>query len=206
VSFKLPSTIQLTNDFPSLDLSEYDTELLPPPDSSSTLQEISLKRLGDWCGILRFDFYNGAMSTKQCERLYKAIRACSGLPGLQVLILAGSESNWSNGIHLNVIENAVNSNEEAWANIKAINNVVKETLKLHKIITIAAVQANAGAGGVYMALAADFVFAKSEVVLNPLKIPVMKRYNCGTVETNTNVFFQYNKFFLRMFFRKILVD
>ena len=34
-------------------------------------------------------------------------------------------------------------------------------------VVISAMQANAGAGGVYLALAADYIFARDGVVLNP---------------------------------------
>ena len=34
-------------------------------------------------------------------------------------------------------------------------------------ITVSAIRASAGAGGVYMALASDYVFAKEHIVLNP---------------------------------------
>ena len=34
-------------------------------------------------------------------------------------------------------------------------------------ITISAIQANAGAGGVYLGLATDFSFAKEGIILNP---------------------------------------
>ena len=40
---------------------------------------------------------------------------------LKVIIFTGSARNWSNGIHLNVIENAKDPQLESWENIKAIN-------------------------------------------------------------------------------------
>ncbi|RIB24823.1 tetrahydrofolate dehydrogenase/cyclohydrolase [Gigaspora rosea] len=134
----------------------------PNPD---TFQEISFELFGNY-GILHFNFYNGAMSTSQCERLLEAIKQCQNI-SIKGLILAGSANNWSNGINLNVIQNVPNPSLEGWENIKAIDKVVKEIIKLTDIISIAAVQANAGAGGVYLALATDFSFVKPGVVLNP---------------------------------------
>ncbi|CAG8591386.1 26249_t:CDS:1, partial [Racocetra persica] len=161
--FKLPATIQLgklSENIPTIDLKH---SLMKP--TIDTFQEISFE-LFDSYGVLYFNFYNGAMSTSQCERLLKAIKQCQKMP-IKGLILAGNASNWSNGINLNVIQYTTNPSTEAWKNIKAINNVVKEIIKLTNIITVAAVQANAGAGGVYLALATDFSFVKPGVVLNP---------------------------------------
>ncbi|CAG8537426.1 3249_t:CDS:2 [Gigaspora margarita] len=73
-----------------------------------------------------------------------AIKQCKKMP-IKGLILAGSSNNWSNGINLNVIQHAINPSIEGWKNIKAINEVVKEIIKLTNNITVAAVQANAGA-------------------------------------------------------------
>jgi putative two-component system hydrogenase maturation factor HypX/HoxX len=86
---------------------------------------------------------------------------------VDVVILAGSKKNWSNGLNLNVIEHSASSQEEAWNNIVAINKVVKNLYALNSKITISAVQSNAGAGGVYLALATDYCFVKKGVVLNP---------------------------------------
>ncbi|CAG8626427.1 11351_t:CDS:1 [Dentiscutata erythropus] len=161
--FKLPATIQLG------ELSE-NTPIINPNQTLTTptldtFQEISFESFGSY-GVLHFNFYNGAMSTSQCERLLKAIKQCQKMP-IKGLILAGGENIWSNGINLNVIQHAANPSIEAWKNIKAINEVVKEIIKLTNIITVSAVQANAGAGGVYLALATDFSFVKPGVVLNP---------------------------------------
>jgi putative two-component system hydrogenase maturation factor HypX/HoxX len=70
-------------------------------------------------GYLHFPFYNGAMSTAQCERLLAAYAFALARP-TRVLVLTG-----------------------------------------------AAMQGNGGAGGVFMALAADHVWARRSVILNP---------------------------------------
>lgn len=89
------------------------------------------------------------------------------MKGIDVLVFKGSKRNWSNGIHLNVIEHSDNAQEEAWQNIVAINKIVKAIYKISDKLTISAIQANAGAGGVFLALATDYCFAKDGVVLNP---------------------------------------
>ena len=65
------------------------------------------------------------MSTEQCERMAASLKAVSERTDIKVLVLTGSKTSWSNGIHLNVIQNAESPEEEAWANIKAINKIVK---------------------------------------------------------------------------------
>lgn len=81
---------------------------------------MTFERKGE-IGILGFDFYNGAMSTQQCERLNQTLQSLKEDKSIKILILKGSSRNWSNGIHLNVIEHSADPRDEAMANIKAIN-------------------------------------------------------------------------------------
>lgn len=120
----------------------------------------------DGVGYVHFDFYNGAMSTRQCERLAAAIRFAKARP-TRVIALMGGPDFWSNGIHLNVIEASPTPADESWANINAIDDVALEILSCDRHLTLAAMQGNAGAGGVFLALAADRVLARNGVVLNP---------------------------------------
>jgi putative two-component system hydrogenase maturation factor HypX/HoxX len=85
----------------------------------------------------------------------------------RVLVLAGGPDYWSNGLHLNVIEASAQPAEASWRNIDAMNDVVLAILEADRQVTIAALQGNAGAGGCFLALAADRVYARSGVVLNP---------------------------------------
>ena len=117
-------------------------------------------------GVLHFPFYNGAMSTSQCERLTAAYRHACGRP-VKVIVLAGGTDFWSNGIHLNVIEASAQAAEESWRNINAIDDLALAILTTKSHLTVSALQGNAGAGGVFLALAADRVVARSGVVLNP---------------------------------------
>ena len=117
-------------------------------------------------GHLAFEFYNGAMSTAQCRRLVTAIEAARRRP-TRVLVLEGGRDFWSNGIHLNVIEAAASPADESWDNINAMDDACLALLTLTDRVTVAAVRGNAGAGGCFLALAADRVWARDGVVLNP---------------------------------------
>ena len=67
----------------------------------------------------------------------------------------------------NTIEAADEPAEESWRNITAMDDFVLEVLNTRSQLTIAALGGNAGAGGALMALAADRVYARRGVVLNP---------------------------------------
>ena len=117
-------------------------------------------------GFLEFDFHNGAMSTRQCERLAAALRLVRRRP-CRVVVLLGGREFWSNGIHLGVIEAAPDPADESWRNINAIDDVCHEILSFSDRIVVSALRGNGGAGGVFLALAADEVWARRSVVLNP---------------------------------------
>jgi len=122
-------------------------------------------------GWLCFDFHNGAMSTRQCLALREALSAQRALP-LQVLVLAGGSEFFSNGIHLHDIEAAAHREGDSAAdasmrNIEAMDDVVHEILTTTDRLVVAALRGNAGAGGCFLALAADHVWAHAGVVLNP---------------------------------------
>jgi putative two-component system hydrogenase maturation factor HypX/HoxX len=126
---------------------------------------------GACVGWLDFEFHNGAMSERQCQRLRDALRWVR-TRSTQVLVLAGGQEFFSNGIHLHDIEAAqrVASDSAADAsmrNINAMDDVALEVITLTDRITVAALHGNAGAGGCFLALAADVVWAHASVVLNP---------------------------------------
>jgi len=117
-------------------------------------------------GYLHFPFYNGAMSTDQCNRL-RAAYCAARERDTRVIVLMGGPDFWSNGIHLNTIEAAESPADESWANINAINDLAREIITTESHLTVSALQGNAGAGGVFLARAADYVWARNGVVLNP---------------------------------------
>jgi len=160
-SVKLPAIIALSNlanDIPVSKLSPFDIS------EGKTWQEIRFEQ-DDEIGYLHFDFYNGAMSTDQCNRLRAAI--IESKKRVKLLVLMGGRDVWSNGIHLNVIENASNQAKESWENINAIDDLILEIITSTEHYIISALQGNAGGGGVSLALTADKVLARNGIVLNP---------------------------------------
>jgi putative two-component system hydrogenase maturation factor HypX/HoxX len=85
----------------------------------------------------------------------------------EVLVLIGGMDFFSNGIHLNILEDSEKQGEDGWANINAMNDLVRSILYADEVVTIASFGRNAGAGGVFMGLACDHAVAKEGVVLNP---------------------------------------
>jgi len=130
-----------------------------------TWQDIRYKEIGE-VGFLHFDFYNGAMGTRQCQRLQAAFEWAQTRP-TRVIVLAGGEDFWSNGIHLNLIETAESPADESWANINAIDDLAAAILRCGSQLTVAALQGNTGAGGCFLARAADQVWVRQGVMLNP---------------------------------------
>ncbi|MHA7971793.1 enoyl-CoA hydratase-related protein [Rhizobium sp. CAU 1783] len=120
----------------------------------------------DGVGYLDFRFYNGAMSAEDCDELREAIVAARER-ALPVLVLQGDADCWSNGIHLGLIETADSAADESWRNINAMNDLVREIIVSDDRLVIAAVLGNAGAGGVFLSLAADEVWMRDSVILNP---------------------------------------
>ena len=164
--FKLPSTMalppQIVQELPQLEEPRLLVEFGTFP---RTFQEIFYWDKGGVC-YLWFEFYNGAMSTEQCQRLCMAWDYIEQHSTSQVIVLMGGANFFSNGIHLNTIEAAAHPEKESGYNINAIDDFVKRILVCKKV-TIATFQGNAGAGGVMMAMAADHVWAHKNVVLNP---------------------------------------
>lgn len=156
-SFKLPATLVIGAGLPEVpDI---------PVDDPNGYREISYTECGS-VGLLRFNFYNGAMSTDQCERLRAAyLQACTR--PTRVIVLQGGDDFWSNGIHLNIIEAAPSAADESWRNIQAMDDLAEAIIRTKNHLTIAAVRGNAGAGGVFLARACDQVWLRSAVVLNP---------------------------------------
>ncbi|MGK7951430.1 MAG: hydrogenase maturation protein [Xenococcaceae cyanobacterium] len=160
--FKLPPTLLLGDMLK--DVPEIPVPLELPPECQ-TFRDIWYEEKNQ-VGYLHFPFYNGAMTTDQCVRLrnaYLYAKSCD----TKVIVLLGGADFWSNGINLNVIEAAADPAWESWQNINAIDDFVYEVLTTETHLTIAAMQGNAAAGGVMMALAADRVYARKGIVLNP---------------------------------------
>ena len=155
--FKLPATQVLKH--------HLDGIRQIPVDTTLGYQEIFYRKTGD-IGHLHFGFYNGAMSTQQCERLLKAYNDAKN-QNTKVVILHGGRDFWSNGMHLNTIEASESPADESWHNINAIDDLAEAIIRTQNQLTIAAMHGNAGAGGVFLARACDYVWLQKSVILNP---------------------------------------
>jgi putative two-component system protein, hydrogenase maturation factor HypX/HoxX len=155
--FKLPATQLLAGELDHLPEVEADAQ--------TGYREIWYEE-DEGVGYLHFPFYNGAMGTDQCEALLAAYRQAKGRD-TRVIVLMGGPDYWSNGMHLNLIEAAESAADESWRNINAIDDLAREIIATDSHLTIAALQGNAGAGGVFLARAADEVWARQGVILNP---------------------------------------
>ncbi len=161
-AFKRPAALALGAIAEALPRSEPDPA---SPAAAEGYPDIRYEEHGA-VGTLHFEFCNGAMSTAQCERLRRAYAAARRRP-TRVIVLAGGADFWSNGLHLHCIEAAASPADESWRNINAIDDLAHDILTTDRHLTVAALQGNAGAGGVFLALAADAVHARRGVVLNP---------------------------------------
>jgi putative two-component system hydrogenase maturation factor HypX/HoxX len=160
--FKIPATLALAGRLAGIPERPLG---LGTEEGPSTFREISYRE-ANGVGWLSFDFLNGAMSVDQCQRLLQAYRFAAARP-TKVIVLAGGREFWSNGMHLGVIEAAASPADASWANINAIDDVARAVLLTDNKLVIAALEGNAGAGGVFLALAADQVLMRDGIVLNP---------------------------------------
>jgi putative two-component system hydrogenase maturation factor HypX/HoxX len=159
---KLPATVALGERLSGVPQSPMPSEF---ESCGETWRDIAYTERNG-VGYLYFDFYNGAMGTDQCERLRAAYHEACRRP-TRVIVLMGGRDFWSNGIHLNLIESAASPADESWRNIHAMDNLCEAIITTGSHLTIAALRGNAGAGGVFLALAADQVLARRGVILNP---------------------------------------
>ncbi|MQY36439.1 Methionyl-tRNA formyltransferase [Streptomyces sp. RB17] len=162
--FRRPAASVLAAWEPALELPESPVPLELPHDRR-TWTDIRYRQLGD-IGFLGFSFPGGAMSTDQCRRLLAAYEHALSRP-TRVLVLGGDRDFFSNGIHLNVIEAAPDPAQESWINLNAMDDLVEAVLRTTDRLVVAALAGNAAAGGAMLALAADEVWCRTGVVLNP---------------------------------------
>jgi putative two-component system hydrogenase maturation factor HypX/HoxX len=134
-------------------------------DSDNGYREICYEERNG-VGYLHFSFLNGAMGTQACRRLAAAYAEAVARP-TKVIVLAGGPDFWSNGMDLNLIEASHSPADCSWANINAIDDLAEAIIRTDSHLTVAALQGNAGAGGVFLARAADEVWLREGVVLSP---------------------------------------
>jgi putative two-component system hydrogenase maturation factor HypX/HoxX len=160
--FKLPAAMVLGGRLAGVPASVLAPEAVV---KEPTWREIRYDETAD-VGWLHFAFHNGAMGTAQCRSLTAALRSARARP-TRVIVLTGGPDFWSNGIHLNLIEAHAQPADESWRNINAMDDLVLEILSTDRQLTVAALAGNAGAGGCFLALAADHVWVRHGVLLNP---------------------------------------
>ena len=168
-AFKLPTTLAFAAEAATLPVWSVPFERAD--DEWAELRYWELGPADARVGCLSFDFYNGAMSTGQCVRLLAALRQVKQRD-TRVLLLLGGRDFFSNGIHLNCIEAAAHRSndsaaDESWRNINAMNDVAQELIETTDRITVTVLRGNAGAGGAFLALAADEMWANKGAILNP---------------------------------------
>ncbi|MEW5886650.1 MAG: enoyl-CoA hydratase-related protein [Pseudomonadota bacterium] len=169
--FKLKAEEALRGLKPAAQLPDWPVALERADDEWGELRYREYAEGSARVGWLSFDFYNGAMSSAQCERLRRALLEVCQRP-TQVLVLAGGDDFFSNGIDLNAIEAAAHvegdsAADASWRNIEAMNDLALAILQRTERLTVSVLRGNAGAGGAFLALAADQVWAHHGVVLNP---------------------------------------
>jgi putative two-component system protein, hydrogenase maturation factor HypX/HoxX len=164
--FKLPATHALARAGVELDVPEIPISLDPRAPEHDTYREIAYHEHAG-VGYLRFAFYNGAMGTSQCLRLREAYAYARAQQHTKVIVLLGGDDYFSNGIHLNEIEAAEDPAEQSWRNLHAIDDLVRDLVETDSHLVISALAGDAAAGGVPLALAADYVLAREDIVLNP---------------------------------------
>ncbi len=159
--FKLPATFVLKDR-----LKGVKEQRLPLifDRSYKTFYEISCD-IKDEIAYLHFNFHNGAFSSDKCIKLKYAFEYLK--EQAKVVVLMGGDDFFSNGIHLNILEDSKKNGEDGWSNINAMNDLVSSILYAEETITVASLSKNSGAGGVFLALACDYVVANEITVLNP---------------------------------------
>jgi len=154
----------------SAPLPQLDVALMREPDTWDELQYREHGPAEARVGVLSFEFHNGAISTRQCRRLEVALHEAARRQ-TRVLVLDGGPDFFCNGIHLHEIEASQleggSAADASLANIEAIDDVALAILSLTDRLVVAALRGNAGAGGCFLALAADEVWAHGGVVQNP---------------------------------------
>jgi putative two-component system hydrogenase maturation factor HypX/HoxX len=164
--FKLPATRALALAGQAVTAPDVEVALDAVLPADHTFREIAYEER-DGVGYLHFDFYNGAMSTAQCRRLREAYAYARSRSETKVIALMGGMDFFSNGIHLNVIQAAEDPAGESWWNLVAIDDLVRDIVETDSHVVVSALSGDAAAGGVPLALAADYVVAREDVVLNP---------------------------------------
>lgn len=169
---KLPATMALPEAaaLPDWPQPLWDAQGQPPQDWDELRYE-EFGPPGARVGWLAFDMHNGALGERASARLLSAWReACTR--NTQVLVLAGGADQFCNGIHLHEIEAAARRTNDSAAEasmraIEAIDDLTLAVINTTDRLVLSTLRGNAGAGGCFLALAADELWSLPGVVLNP---------------------------------------
>jgi len=161
-TFKLPATLVLGRKIEGV--PEVSAARLPGR-GEQTFKEIWYDEYHN-VGYLYFEFYNGALSTQQCQRLHAAYRQALRRP-TRAIVLMGGRTFWSTGVNHNVIEAAPDPRVEAWHNTLALNELIHDIVTTRSHLTVAGLHGSATGEGIPLALAADYTFIRDGVVLYP---------------------------------------
>ncbi len=160
-SFKLPATYVLKDKIKGVEEKRIPLVI---EDDRKSFYELRVEKK-DEIAYLYFNFHNGAMNSAQCIKLKYAIEYLK--EECKILVLMGGDDFFSNGIHLNILEDSKKQGEDGWSNINAMNDIVKAIFECDEIITVTSFAKNSGAGGVFLGLACDFAISKDGVIFNP---------------------------------------
>ena len=160
-SFKLPATYVLKDKIKGIEEKRIPLVI---EDERKSFYELRVQKK-DEIAYLYFNFHNGAMTSTQCIKLKYAIEYLK--EECKVLVLMGADDFFSNGIHLNILEDSKKQGEDGWSNINAMNEAVKAVLLCDEIITVASFNKNSGAGGVFLGLACDYAISSENTIFNP---------------------------------------
>ncbi len=140
-SFKRPAVLALGDAADSL--PRYEDEAADAAGAqASAAGEIRYEECGA-VAYLHFDFYNGAVSTAQCERMRAAYARACRRP-TRVIVLMGGSDFWCNGMHLHCIEAADSPADASWANINGIDDLACDILHTDTHLIVAALQRQCG--------------------------------------------------------------
>ena len=158
---KLPATMALRPQLGELpDVLRAATESV----DEAGRREISYRSHGD-VGVLRIDFYNGAMSTGQCRRLRRhSATPCGSRPGCSWSAAESPSATASISTSSRLLPRR---RSRRGATSTPSTMCAREIITATDQLVVTSVGANAGAGGVMLALGADHVMLRDGVVLNP---------------------------------------
>ena len=88
-------------------------------------------------------------------------------PAVSAALDVLASDGWAGSPGNGLIEAADSPADESWRNINGIDDLARDIITTTDRVVVSALRGSAGAGGVFLALAADEVWACENIVLNP---------------------------------------